>query len=80
MLFKMPTVAELGARGGRGCAVCGSQVAGAKHGDPTLCVFCAAWVQWRRQGDERWAQARSDQGHGGRSTAHAELVGLAARP
>lgn len=78
MLFQMPTVTALAASRGERCAGCGSQVVGAERGVATVCVFCAAWAQWRREGDEQWARVLSDQVHRGRMTTHAELVGLAA--
>jgi len=77
-LFQMPTLTGLAASRGRRCAGCGVQVGGTERGAATVCVFCAAWAQWRREGDEHWARALSDQEEGGPSTAHAELVGLVA--
>jgi hypothetical protein len=78
MLFQMPNVTDLGADRGQRCAGCGVQIGGTAHGAATVCVFCAAWAKWRREGDEQWARVLSDQEEGGLSTAHAELVGLVA--
>jgi hypothetical protein len=79
MLFQMPKIAGLAASGGWRCAGCGVRMVGTQRGVATVCVFCVQWTQWRREGDEHWGRALSDQEHGGRLTAHPELVGLAAR-
>jgi hypothetical protein len=79
MLFRMPKVAELGATGDRRCAGCDIQIGGNEGRVATVCVFCLAWEQWRRDGDKLWARVLSDQEEGGLSAAHAELVGLVAR-
>jgi hypothetical protein len=78
MLFQMPTLTGLAASRGRRCAGCGVQVGGTERGAATVCVYCAAWAQWRREGDEHWARVLSDQADDGQSMAHAEFVGLAA--
>ena len=78
MLFQMPAGTGLAANRGQRCAGCGIQLVGTEPGVATVCVFCAAWAQWRREGDEHWGRALSDQEDGGLSRAHPDFVGLAA--
>jgi hypothetical protein len=78
VLFQMPTVTRLAASRGWRCAGCGSQVGDIERDAATVCVFCAAWVQWRRKGDEQWARVLRDQGYKDHSMPHPEFIGLAA--
>ena len=79
VLFEMPKAAELGASGDRRCASCDIQMGSTEGGVSTVCVFCEAWAQWRREDDELWARVvRDREDDGSPSTAHAQLLGLAA--
>jgi hypothetical protein len=52
------------------CAGCDSRIRGVEQGLPAFCPFCSAWAQWRRRGDELWAQAISGwEDDGGPSSA-----------
>lgn len=79
MLFHMPIAEQQSASVAGRCAGCDAQVRGREAGAPTLCVFCTAWAQWRRQGDELWARALIAP-EDGRSSARSRAGLLAGRP
>ena len=72
MLFQMPSGAPARNRPeGWRCVGCGAQIHGTELDLPSFCVFCRAWAQWRREGDEAWARALSSwEDDGGLSTQH----------
>ena len=39
------------------CAGCDMRISARVGRLPTFCVFCKAWAQWRREGDDLWARA-----------------------
>ena len=61
MLFEMPEGEKHGANGQGRCAGCDTQIPGTGRDLPAFCVFCRAWGQWRREGDELWAHVIRDQ-------------------
>jgi hypothetical protein len=80
MLFQMPSIEQRGLGVGWRCAGCDMQVRGTEHGLPAFCAFCGAWAQWRRQGDELWAQALNAwEDDGGWSSAQYQADRVAAR-
>jgi len=60
MLFQMPNgVPRRGVNEEWRCAGCGTHLRASELDLPSFCVFCKAWAQWRRDGDEAWARALS---------------------
>jgi hypothetical protein len=76
MLFQMPNGVPLrSVPGGVSeewrCAGCGTHLRGTELDLPSFCVFCKAWSQWRRDGDEAWARALGGwEDDGGWSSQH----------
>jgi len=59
MLFLAPESVRRPAGALWRCAGCGTQLRATQLDLPSFCMFCKAWAQWRRDGDEAWARALS---------------------